>query len=151
MTPSTPTDPPLYPDEVVSTGDERQVLATFLDLHRDVVARKLAGLSDVDARRRLVPSATTLAGLVKHLAAVERGWFQHCLAQLPDTAVDGPWRSADAWELTGADTVESLLAGYAAACARSREIAARFALDDTVPHERLGRVSLRWIYVHLIE
>jgi hypothetical protein len=25
------------------------------------------------------------------------------------------------------------------------------ALDDTVPLHRLGRVSLRWVYVHMIE
>lgn len=24
-------------------------------------------------------------------------------------------------------------------------------LDDTVPHHRMGEVTLRWIYVHLIE
>ena len=24
-------------------------------------------------------------------------------------------------------------------------------LDDAVPHDRLGTVSLRWIYVHMIE
>jgi hypothetical protein len=24
-------------------------------------------------------------------------------------------------------------------------------LEDSVPHERLGRVSLRWVYVHMIE
>ena len=24
-------------------------------------------------------------------------------------------------------------------------------LDDSVPHPRMGQVSLRWIYVHMIE
>jgi hypothetical protein len=48
-------------------------------------------------------------------------------------------------------TVAQLLADYAAECARSRDVCARFALDDEVPHPRLGRVSLRWIYVHMIE
>ena len=28
-------------------------------------------------------------------------------------------------------------------------IAAGFALDQTVPHNQLGRVTLRWIYVHI--
>src|SRR4029450_14145026 len=35
-------------------------------------------------------------------------------------------------------------------CARSREHAARFALDDT-GLRRGAEVSLRWIYVHMIE
>jgi hypothetical protein len=41
-----------------------------------------------------------------------------------------------------------VVAEYQAAYARSREMAAGFALDDAVPHERLGRVSLRWICAH---
>lgn len=48
-------DPPLAPDELVAAGSEREVLATFLDLYRGIVAGKLAGLTEQDARRRLVP------------------------------------------------------------------------------------------------
>jgi hypothetical protein len=64
--------PPLAPDELVSTRGEREVLEAFLDLYRDILKRKLAGLSDEQIRERHVPSSTTLGGLVKHLAAVER-------------------------------------------------------------------------------
>ena len=39
-------DPPLAPDELVSVGGEREVLEAFLDLYRDVLKRKLGGLSD---------------------------------------------------------------------------------------------------------
>ena len=41
MTLPTPV-PPLAPDELVSTGGERQVLEAFLDLYRDILKRKLA-------------------------------------------------------------------------------------------------------------
>ena len=41
-------------------------------------------------------------------------------------------------------------AEFDGACAASRQIAANVALDQTVPHDRLGEVSLRWIYVHII-
>ena len=44
-----------------------------------------------------------------------------------------------------------LRAGYERACAASRQVAAGFLLDDSVPHPRIGQVSLRWIYVHMIE
>jgi len=37
-----------------------------------------------------------------------------------------------------------------APCAASRQIAAGFALDQTVPHDELGQVSLRFIYVNII-
>ena len=45
-------------------------LALFLEYHRRVLSGKLRGLSKEDARRRLVPSLTTLLGLVSHVAAV---------------------------------------------------------------------------------
>ena len=49
------------------------------------------------------------------------------------------------------DTVERLLADYQEACAWSRATAAGHALDDVAPHFRMGEVSLRWIYVYMIE
>ena len=77
MTASGPV-PALAPDELVSTGGERQVLVTFLDLYRDILVRKLAGLSDEEIRQRHVPSQTTLGGLVKHLTAVELELSKSC-------------------------------------------------------------------------
>jgi hypothetical protein len=38
-------------------------------LNRGALSGKLRGLSEEDARRRLVPSLTTLLGLVSHAAA----------------------------------------------------------------------------------
>ena len=49
------------------------------------------------------------------------------------------------------DAVEGLLAEYEHTCASSRATAATFALDDAAPHPRMGEVSLRWIYVHMME
>jgi uncharacterized damage-inducible protein DinB len=149
MSPSTPV-PPLAPDERVSTSGERQVLEAFLDLYRDIMKRKLAGLSDEQIRQRHVPSATTLGGLVKHLAAVEREWFQVVLAGRSAEELGAPPQD-DGWTLAGDDTAGSLLAGYERACAASRQAASGFSLDDCVPHRRMGQVSLRWIYVHMIE
>ena len=120
--------PPLAPDELVSTRGERQVLEAFLDLYRDLLKRKLAGLSDQQVRQRHVPSQTTLGGLVKHLAAVEREWFQVVLAGGPEDAL-GP-RPGDGWTLNSDDTAESLLAGYERACVSSRQAASGFSLDD---------------------
>jgi uncharacterized damage-inducible protein DinB len=142
--------PPLAPDELVSTGDERQVLETFLDLYRDILKRKLASLSDQEIRQRHVPSRTTLGGLVKHLSVVEREWFQVVLAGRPEDP-PGALQPDGNWTLSSEDTAASLLARYEQACAASRRIASGFSLDDCVPHPRLGQVSLRWIYVHMIE
>jgi uncharacterized damage-inducible protein DinB len=143
-------DPALAPDVRVATGSEREVLAGFLEMHRGVLARKLGGLTDAEARRSLVPSQTTLLGLAKHLTAVEREWFGQILGQRPPAAVGLPV-PGDGFELGPADTVEGVLAEYGRACAQSREWAAAHELDEVVPHEFLGSVSLRWIYVHMIE
>ena len=146
---TTPSGPPLTRDELVSAGGERDVLEAFLDLYRDIVVRKVTGLSADAARRRLVPSGTTLAGLVRHLTSVEREWFHGVLDQRPPSEVGV--HADDGWGVDPSDDVDDLAAEYRRTCAESRRIAGRFALDDTVPMPRLGRVSLRWIYVHMIE
>ena len=140
--------------EVAAVADERTTLEVFLDYYREAVKGKVRGLSDEDARRQLVPSATTLAGLIKHLCRVEVSWFQHRLAQIPSEDLpalrwidepDGDFRIAPD------ETVMTLIAKYDEQCALSRQTAAGFKLDDVVPHPALGEVSLRWIYVHMIE
>ena len=67
--------PPLFPEERSATGDERQVLSAFLAYQRSVMAGKLNGLSEADARRRIVASDTTPIALVRHVGFVEREWF----------------------------------------------------------------------------
>ncbi|WP_329004721.1 DinB family protein [Kribbella sp. NBC_00709] len=51
-------------EDSTRTAGEREPLEAFLDSHREVAVDKLRGLSEADARRRLVPSATTPIGLV---------------------------------------------------------------------------------------
>ena len=138
-------------EEVVCTAGERELLEGFLEYHRRVVAGKLRGLSEEDARRRLVPSLTTPIGLVKHAAAVERNWFHHYLGGRPREQISGNATGDDAsWEVGEGETIADVVAEYDESCAESRRIAAAFALDDTVAHDQLGEVSLRWIYVHMI-
>jgi uncharacterized damage-inducible protein DinB len=136
----------------VSTGSERPVLEAFLDFHRHALVSKVDGISEDEARSRRVPSKTTLAGLIKHMIGVERGWFQEVLAGR-DPAEIGPnvGGGEESWDLAENETVSSLIEEYEQTCEQSRQTAARFALDDAVPHADLGRVSLRWIYVHMIE
>ncbi len=123
------------------------MLEAFLDYYREALRRKVLGLSDEAAKRKLVPSLTTLAGLLKHMTSVEQRWFHELLgAQQPDRP-----KGDESWTLGPADTVEALIAGYDEACATSRKLADEFTLADSVPDERLGDVSLRWIFVHMIE
>jgi hypothetical protein len=137
------------PEDLVATAGEREVLATFLDRYRDIVVGKVAGVSDVDARRPLVPSGTSIGGLVKHLRWVETGWFHGVLAGSGDNRRTHPRESE--FRMAETETLAGLVADYQAACRRSREIAAALPLDHQVPHRLLGQVSARWIHVHLIE
>ena len=138
-------------ESLVRTAGEREVLEAFLDSHRQVAVDKLRGLSESDARRRLVPSLTTPIGLVKHLAGVERNWFQHILAGRPRDEIAGDARGGDAsWQIEDSETVAGIIAAFEEACAESRRIAAGLPLDHVVSREDVDDVSLRWIYVHLI-
>lgn len=141
----------LTEEEVICDAAERDLLEGFLEYHRRVVGQKLRGLSEEDARRRLVPSLTTPIGLVKHAAAVERNWFQHHLGGRPREQVAGNAGGDDAsWKVGEDETIADVVAEYQESCAESRRIAADFSLDHTVPDDQLGPVSLRWIYVHII-
>ncbi len=94
---------------------------------------------------------TTLLGIVKHLAYVERGWFQNTFLGLD---VLPAARNADddaEFVIEDGDTVEGILAFYQQEIARSREIVAEADLDDHARREDRRDYTLRWIMVHMIE
>jgi uncharacterized damage-inducible protein DinB len=137
-----------------AVADERVTLEAFLDFYRDALLRKIAGLSEEDARRRLVDSQTTIAGLVKHLRIIEMNWFQRILAQTPDDELPVMVTWEDPHSTFTCATFEGntqIVTAYRHQCELSREIAHRHQLSDDVPHPELGRVSLRWIYIHMID
>lgn len=137
------------------TGDEKTMLSGFLDRYRDNVLFKLDGVSSEQASQRLVPSATTLLGVVKHLAFVERSWFQHRFAGRP---IEFPWREDEPDEdidfrIQKDDTIERVRRLYEQECAKSREIVADASLEDLAADTTLpgGPRNLRWIVLHMIE
>jgi uncharacterized damage-inducible protein DinB len=136
-------------------ADERTTLESWLDFHRATLAMKCEGLDDDQAATASVPpSGFTLTGLVRHMAEVERNWFRRVLAGEhagpifdPEADPDGP---DGGFELAEGGTLPDALAIWRTEIARARERCAARALTDT------GRfmeqdVSLRWIYVHMIE
>ena len=64
-------------------ADERAMLETMLDVQREELRRLLSEVDDTQARARLVPSLTTLLGLVKHATFVEQVWFHSRVAGVP--------------------------------------------------------------------
>lgn len=128
---------------------ERVLLDQMLDGQREEVAALLDDVSETDARERLVPSLTTLLGLVKHCAFVERVWFHARIAGVPRADLGLPDDIDDSFRLDDGDTVASVRADFLAACERSRVIAAEHDLDEEFDWHG-EQVSLRYAYVHLV-
>jgi len=123
-------------------------LETFLDEHRAALRGCLNDLTEEQARRRLVPSLTTLLGLVKHATFAERIWFGEAVSGRTRQQMGLPQRAADAFILSDEDTIESVRRAHDDACAASRRATAGLGLDDVVHGHRLGPLPLRWIYLH---
>jgi hypothetical protein len=134
------------------TGGEREILTSLLDYHRATVAWKCGGLTGEQARRVHLPSElTTIAGLVAHLTLNEWFWFGVVVDGEEDTWEERLKTDPDAEFRVPSDIeVETLLAGYEAQCARSREITAARGLDDQVTHKD-ETFNVRWVVTHMIE
>lgn len=134
------------------TGTERETLHDSLNRHRDMVLWKLDGIDDESLRRPVVPSGTNLLGLVKHLAAVEYGWF--CLTFGRETEplpFDDDDEDADL-RVDSDETTADVLAFYARARAAADGTISGLDLDTVAePAWAAYEVSLRWVLVHMIE
>lgn len=137
-------------------GSEKETLTSFLDYHRATLLLKIDGVSHADLRRPMVPSGTTLLGMMKHLAYVERWWFQKVFL---DADVTFPWTNEDPdadFRIEPDESTEEIVDLYLAECAKNREIVAAASLDAVARYKkpsdpRPGDFSMRWILVHMIE
>jgi hypothetical protein len=142
--------PPALSTEDVLDRTLRVQFETFLDEHRTGLRDSLDGLSEEQARRSLVPSATTLLGLVKHATFVERVWFDEAITGRSRTEIGIPERAEESFVLTDDDTVAAVRSAHLATCEASRRAASTLALDDLVRGNRRGPLPLRWVYLHLL-
>jgi uncharacterized damage-inducible protein DinB len=133
--------------------DEKATLSAFLDWYRDVVVRKVEDLDREPATRRLVPSNSNLLGILKHLAFVERGWFQRRFMGSDVFRVPAAERGDREFMIETGETVAGVVAFYQAECEQSRRIVAEHELDEESRQPEAGerRTTLRWIMVHMIE
>ncbi|MCX4823771.1 DinB family protein [Streptomyces sp. NBC_01142] len=141
----TPDGRPIPPFE----ADERTMLESWLTFHRATLALKCEGVEGDGIRQASVePSSMTLLGLVQHMAEVERNWFQRVFSGLDVPSVYEGNKSGFA--LAPERDLDEALAVWRAEIARGEAICADRSLDDTGTLWKQP-VSLRWIYVHLIE
>ncbi len=134
-------------------GDEKAILSGFLDHYRQTLLDICSGLSEEQLRRSVVPSGTSLLGIVKHLAYVERGWFQEVVGNEPyDYKFDVEDDPDADFRIEDHESAEEIFELYRAACDRSRRALAEASLDDLVefPH-RSADYNVRWVVVHMLE
>jgi catechol 2,3-dioxygenase-like lactoylglutathione lyase family enzyme len=154
--PASPTADPVdtglrYLPKGFHSGDERSMLTGMLDWYREGIVVKVAGLSQELAVARVVRSETTIAGIVKHLAFVEDGWFTSSLAGRPDPEPYDP--DDPVWDFRTArdEPLADSIALYEAACARSRAVTAELDLDHVGADTSRRVFTLRWVLLHMIE
>jgi hypothetical protein len=123
---------------------ELEQLRATLDGLRAGVLKKLAGLSEADARRSTVDSGTNIAGLVQHLTFAESLWFEQIVAG--GTAR----RGKRSMRVDPGITLKTLRADYRAACAASDDIITAVG-DPDAPVTRNGKThDLRWAILAVI-
>ncbi|MEV4351567.1 DinB family protein [Actinoplanes sp. NPDC049596] len=122
----------------------------FLDEHRKALLDSLDGITEEQARASLVPSRTTLLGLVKHVTMVENVWFGEAVTGKSRAELGIPLTADESFILDDDDTIESIQDAYRETIENSRRAAAPIGLDDLLPGNRRGPLPLRWAYMHLL-
>jgi uncharacterized damage-inducible protein DinB len=138
------------PAAKATADDEHAVLLGYLTYHRAVLARKLDGLSDDQARLRSCPSsALTLLGLIRHMTDVERWWFRRVL--LAET-VPALFDDDAEWAVPADAAISDAMSAYW----NEIEIVDRHLVTASMDDRNLGEpnpggLTLRRTIVHMIE
>ena len=74
---------------------ERVQLAARLDTHREGIRASLDGLTETEARLRIVPSSTTLLGILAHVTYGEQVWSVEAVLGTPRRELGLPPSAAD--------------------------------------------------------
>lgn len=83
---------------------ERQGLEDFLEYYRQVMRRKVHGLTNAELNRTVAASTLTLGGIIKHLSLVEDTWFVEDLLgrELPTPWSSVDWKAEPDWDFESA-------------------------------------------------
>ena len=122
-----------WTDELDGRVDE------LIEDYRTALHDSLDGLTEDEARARLVPSKTTLMGLLKHVTFVEAVWFDQAVTgrSLRDIGVAATTDAS--FTLTAADTVATVQQAHRERCHASRTALTGLSPDDVVEGGRGSR------------
>ena len=154
------------------TGERRDIVET-LRAHRGFLLQTVQGLDQEQATRRTTISVLNLAGLVKHVADTEAGWLRFAKGGAEGMAT-GTWDDIDwndpviqerlaagdirhdEFNLIGDETLEWVLAHYAAVAAETDAFVVDADLDVSYPlpeapwFEPGASRSVRRVLLHVI-
>ncbi len=133
-----------------TSTDHDQLVWKFINEHRAALASCLDGMSEQEARTQLVPSKTTLLGLVKHAIFVERVWFEEAPTGFSREELGLEATPDESFELTDEDTISSVSERYRHALEVSAAAVEGKTGKDIFRGNRRGTMSLAWIQLHLL-
>ena len=114
------------------TTEQRRRVEEIIDGYRAALLDSLHDLTEEEARRRLVPSKTTLLGLVKHATFVEAVWFDQAVTGRTYAEIGVPGTVEGSFTLRTDDTISTVQAAYRERCDTSRRNLADLQSDDIV-------------------
>jgi hypothetical protein len=141
--------PATFAEDVIDQPAQAQFEA-FLEEHRGALNGCLDGLTEEQARRSLVPSRTTLLGLVKHATFVEKVWFDEAITCRSRAEIGISASPDESFIVEEEDTIASVQRAHSEACEASRRATSTLGLDDKVYGNRRGPLPLRWVYLHML-
>jgi len=141
--------PATFAEDVIDQPARTQ-FEVFLDEHRGALNGCLDGLTEEQARRSLVPSRTTLLGLVKHGTFLEKVWFDEAVTCRSRAEIGIPATPGESFILDEDDTIATVRQAHREAWASSRRATSSLGLDDMVHGNRRGPLPLRWVYLHML-
>ena len=136
----------------LQTTTERGDILETLAKHRQFLCYTVRDLTDEQATQRTTASELTLAGLIKHVAAVEANWATFILEgppeqppNLDDSAQVAEWLAG--FQMLPGESLAGLLENYASVARRTDEIVERIpSLDDSqaLPAAPWFEPGVRW-------
>jgi uncharacterized protein DUF664 len=134
---------------------ERADLLETLRRHRQFLIFTTQGLSDSQAAERTTISELCVGGLIKHVAATERGWAAFAVGGAEAMRAE-PTDWVNGFRMLEGETLASLLAGYEQVAAETDKLIETLDLDQshplpTAPWFEPGKSwSVRRVVLHLI-
>jgi uncharacterized damage-inducible protein DinB len=126
-----------FPSATEPAATRTEVYLRYLAYFRDGVVRRVAAMSEDEARRSRVPSGWNALELVRHLTFMERRWF---VWGFEGQAVDEPFGDAvdGRWVVPEGLGVIEVLAAFRSQADATDAVVRRHALDE------VGQPGERW-------